>query len=431
MRRRRPSLRAAALALVLLAAAGCATIATDPRDPFEGFNRAMYAFNDGLDEVAVKPVSRAYKAVAPEPLRGMVRNFFSNIDDVFNGAEQCAAGQVPGRLDRLVACHREHQLRRSWHQRRGKRHGPGEAQRGLRPDLRRLGRGRRPLPGAAVLRPLHAARQRRPGARLGARSGGARPAHRAAQFPDRHALRQQAHRLSRRQPHAGRGGARPLRVPARRLPAAPAQPDLRRQPAARAAARRSDKEACHEEAGSRAQRSRSPPRRAGAGHAARRAGQERDARDPGDRRAGQGIAGGRPRQDHRPDRAEGAAALQLRQHDRARGGAGLAEGDARAEEAPGGGIPRPAGAHLRQLAHRVPRPEARFPAAAHEAGRHRRHGAGARAAVGRAAGGHRVRHGEDGARLEVLRRARRPASAWWSTTAPSSPTWCAKAASTA
>jgi len=93
VRGRQPSLRAAASALVLLAAAGCATTATDPRDPFEGFNRAMYAFNDGLDEVALKPVSRAYKAIAPEPLRGMVRNFFANIDDVFNGLNNLLQGK--------------------------------------------------------------------------------------------------------------------------------------------------------------------------------------------------------------------------------------------------------------------------------------------------------------------------------------------------
>ena len=93
MRGRQTGLRAAALALALLAAAGCSTVATDPRDPFEGFNRAMYAFNDGLDEVALKPVSRAYKAVAPEPLRGMVRNFFANIDDVFNGANNLLQGK--------------------------------------------------------------------------------------------------------------------------------------------------------------------------------------------------------------------------------------------------------------------------------------------------------------------------------------------------
>jgi len=87
------SLRALALALTLGLAGGCATTATDPRDPFEGFNRAMYAFNDGLDEVVMKPVSRAYKAVAPDPLRNMVRNFFSNIDDIFNGLNNVLQGK--------------------------------------------------------------------------------------------------------------------------------------------------------------------------------------------------------------------------------------------------------------------------------------------------------------------------------------------------
>ena len=89
----RARLRAATLACALLAAAGCATTATDPRDPLEGFNRAMWTFNDTLDESFIKPVSRGYKAVAPEPLRNMVRNFFSNIDDVFNGANNMLQGK--------------------------------------------------------------------------------------------------------------------------------------------------------------------------------------------------------------------------------------------------------------------------------------------------------------------------------------------------
>jgi phospholipid-binding lipoprotein MlaA len=81
------------LAGALLAASGCATTATDPRDPLESFNRLMWAFNDTLDESFIKPVSRGYKAVAPEPLRNMVRNFFANIDDVFNGANNLLQGK--------------------------------------------------------------------------------------------------------------------------------------------------------------------------------------------------------------------------------------------------------------------------------------------------------------------------------------------------
>jgi len=89
------------MVLSLLAAAGCATTATDPRDPLEGFNRSMYAFNDGLDEAVMKPVSRAYKAVAPDLLRGMVRNFFSNIDDVFNSLNNLLQGKPLDALNDL------------------------------------------------------------------------------------------------------------------------------------------------------------------------------------------------------------------------------------------------------------------------------------------------------------------------------------------
>ena len=61
------SRRTAALAIALLATAGCSTTATDPRDPLEGFNRAMYAFNDGLDEAVLKP-KRAQSVTASSGL---------------------------------------------------------------------------------------------------------------------------------------------------------------------------------------------------------------------------------------------------------------------------------------------------------------------------------------------------------------------------
>jgi phospholipid-binding lipoprotein MlaA len=85
--------RAAAIALTLLAASGCATTASDPRDPFEGYNRAMFAVNDTVDEALFKPVARAYKAVAPALLRGMVRNFFANLEDVFIGVNSLLQGK--------------------------------------------------------------------------------------------------------------------------------------------------------------------------------------------------------------------------------------------------------------------------------------------------------------------------------------------------
>jgi phospholipid-binding lipoprotein MlaA len=63
--------------------AGCAT-GSDPRDPYEPFNRGVYRFNDGLDRAVIQPVARAYRAVLPEFVRASVGNVFSNIGDVRN-----------------------------------------------------------------------------------------------------------------------------------------------------------------------------------------------------------------------------------------------------------------------------------------------------------------------------------------------------------
>lgn len=63
---------------------GCATVEgpTDPEDPFESFNRAVYGFNDTLDRAIVKPIAQGYNAALPNPVIKSVSNFFSNLDDV-------------------------------------------------------------------------------------------------------------------------------------------------------------------------------------------------------------------------------------------------------------------------------------------------------------------------------------------------------------
>jgi|TARA_R100000049_G_C1943474_1_gene87985 phospholipid-binding lipoprotein MlaA len=57
-------------------------VAADPQDPWEDFNRRVFAFNDVLDRYALKPVARGYKAVTPEPVQTGVGNFFSNLGEV-------------------------------------------------------------------------------------------------------------------------------------------------------------------------------------------------------------------------------------------------------------------------------------------------------------------------------------------------------------
>ena len=72
--------------------AGCAT-SGNPKDPIEGFNRAMFAFNEGLDSAIVKPVATGYEAVLPSPVRTGVTNFFSNIEDLLIGVNNLLQGK--------------------------------------------------------------------------------------------------------------------------------------------------------------------------------------------------------------------------------------------------------------------------------------------------------------------------------------------------
>ena len=80
--------------LLLAGAAGCATTsANDPRDPAEGFNRSIFAFNEGFDEAIGKPVATGYRDVVPQQIRYWVRNFFANIGDLWIGANNLLQGK--------------------------------------------------------------------------------------------------------------------------------------------------------------------------------------------------------------------------------------------------------------------------------------------------------------------------------------------------
>jgi phospholipid-binding lipoprotein MlaA len=92
-----PPTRIKSLAVAIAAVgllAGCAT-SGNPKDPIEGFNRAMFAFNEGLDAAIIKPVAVGYEAILPSPIRTGVTNFFANIDDLFIGVNNLLQGKVP------------------------------------------------------------------------------------------------------------------------------------------------------------------------------------------------------------------------------------------------------------------------------------------------------------------------------------------------
>jgi phospholipid-binding lipoprotein MlaA len=89
----------AAAALALAAIAGCATTAgverhsTGPKDPYESVNRKVFAFNDALDDYALKPAAKAYNAVLPSPVRTGVHNFFGNFSDAWSAVNQLLQGK--------------------------------------------------------------------------------------------------------------------------------------------------------------------------------------------------------------------------------------------------------------------------------------------------------------------------------------------------
>jgi len=71
-----------------LGASGCATTggttASSPDDPFEPWNRAMYAIHEPIQEQVVIPVTKAYVEYVPLLVRQPISNFFNNIDDAFS-----------------------------------------------------------------------------------------------------------------------------------------------------------------------------------------------------------------------------------------------------------------------------------------------------------------------------------------------------------
>jgi phospholipid-binding lipoprotein MlaA len=67
------------VASLLFSLAGCACV-----DPLEPLNRQVFKFNMALDHVIFRPVARAYDAVVPAPVACSIGNFFDNLDDLTN-----------------------------------------------------------------------------------------------------------------------------------------------------------------------------------------------------------------------------------------------------------------------------------------------------------------------------------------------------------
>lgn len=71
-------------------------------DPWEGFNRAMFSFNDTLDTYALKPLTQGYKAVMPDAAEKGVSNFFDNLADVGTLINNLLQGKVDNAVHDLA-----------------------------------------------------------------------------------------------------------------------------------------------------------------------------------------------------------------------------------------------------------------------------------------------------------------------------------------
>lgn len=83
----------ACTAMTLAASAPISTAVASEQDPWEGYNRAMFSFNETVDKYALKPVAQGYRYVMPDIAETGVSNFFGNLGDVRSLANNALQGK--------------------------------------------------------------------------------------------------------------------------------------------------------------------------------------------------------------------------------------------------------------------------------------------------------------------------------------------------
>ena len=62
-------------------------------DPFEEYNRKVWAFNEYLDDNFAKPTAEIYTSIAPDFIEAGITNFFRNLNELDNTANQLLQGR--------------------------------------------------------------------------------------------------------------------------------------------------------------------------------------------------------------------------------------------------------------------------------------------------------------------------------------------------
>ncbi len=104
--RSRGAAAAIALSLSAITVSGCvlpprddpAALAAykEANDPLEGFNRAIFGFNEGTDILLFRPAAEIYRTVLPNPVRNGIRNFLRNLRSPLDIANNLLQGDLNG-----------------------------------------------------------------------------------------------------------------------------------------------------------------------------------------------------------------------------------------------------------------------------------------------------------------------------------------------
>ena len=62
-------------------------------DPWEGFNRRIFVFNEAVDDAVLRPVAEVYREHVPPVARAGVGNFFGNLRDVWSTVNHFLQGK--------------------------------------------------------------------------------------------------------------------------------------------------------------------------------------------------------------------------------------------------------------------------------------------------------------------------------------------------
>jgi phospholipid-binding lipoprotein MlaA len=90
---------AVSLAPMLVGCAAPPVAGAAVNDPWEGWNRKVFVFNDKVDEAVLKPVAETYRDTVPQLVRTGVDNVLGNIYDLWSTANHFLQGKVQSGLE--------------------------------------------------------------------------------------------------------------------------------------------------------------------------------------------------------------------------------------------------------------------------------------------------------------------------------------------